>query len=99
MPWHKDEVTEVITPSKDFQYLGGFRNAVVVVNNLVARSTTRWTLEEAKLFMLAVSQIEQRDEDCWVRLRKKTSFRLWDWTPESRRIFAENSSTSKRNHR
>ena len=71
MPWHKDEVTDVITPSKDFQYLGGFRNAVVVVNNLVARATTRWTLEEAKLFMLAVSQIEMRDEDCWVRLRKK----------------------------
>ncbi len=71
MPWHKDEVTDVISPTKDFRPVGGFQNAVVVINNLVARATTRWTLEEAKLFMLAVSQIELRDPDGWVRLRKK----------------------------
>lgn len=71
MPWHKEEVTDVISPTKDFRPVGGFQNAVVVINNLVARATTRWTLEEAKLFMLAVSQIELRDPDGWVRLRKK----------------------------
>ncbi len=71
MPWHKEEVRGVMNPAMDFQNVGGFKSAVVVVNNLIARATTRWTLEESKLFMLAVSQIEMRDEKGWVRLRKK----------------------------
>lgn len=96
MPWHKDEVTNVITPAQEFQYLGGFKNAVVVVNNLVARATTRWTLEEAKLFMLAVSQIEQRDEKGWVRLRKKDVINTLGMDPRDTNKLREKMSNVRR---
>lgn len=71
MPWHKEESLAVYSPRSEFKYAGGFKNAVVVVSNLVSRASTKWSLDEGKLFMLAVSQIENRDEECWVRMRKK----------------------------
>lgn len=48
-----------------------FTNALVVINNLVARATTKWTLEETKLFLCAVSKVKTRDKDNWVVLPKK----------------------------
>lgn len=46
-------------------------NALVVISNLIARATTKWTLEETKLFLCAVSQIRKRDKENWVTMRKK----------------------------
>lgn len=62
---------KVYSCSSDFEYVGGFENAAAAVSNLIARATTRWTLEQSKVFMIAVFQIEQRDEDCWVTIRKR----------------------------
>ncbi|MDE5757551.1 MAG: replication initiation protein, partial [Allobaculum sp.] len=70
MPSHKKD-GEMFAPAPEFKYVGGFENALAVINNLVARAKTQWNLEESKLFILAVSQIETRDEECWVKLRKK----------------------------
>ena len=70
MPSHKEDA-ELFSPVREFQYVGGFQNAVAVINNLVARATTQWNLEESKLFILSVSQIEQRDKDCWIKMRKR----------------------------
>ncbi len=70
MPDHKKDA-EIFAPAPEFGYVGGFEKAVAVVSNLIARATTQWNLEESKLFILAVSQIETRDEECRVKFRKK----------------------------
>lgn len=46
-------------------------NALVVISNLIARATTKWTLEETKLFLCMIAKIKTRDEMCWVTLPKK----------------------------
>lgn len=46
-------------------------NALVVISNLIARATTKWTLEETKLFLCSVSRIRMRDKDNWVTLSKR----------------------------
>ena len=46
-------------------------NALIVISNLIARATTKWTLEEMKLFLCAVSRIQTRDKDNWVTLSKR----------------------------
>lgn len=48
-----------------------FDNALVVISNLIARASTKWTLEETKLFLCAVSKIKTRDKENWVTLPKK----------------------------
>lgn len=53
------------------KYSNGLENALVVVSNLIARASTKWTLEETKMFLCAVSQVKKRDEDNWVTLSKK----------------------------
>lgn len=65
----KGAQSDICTPTIDF--LGDFEKGVVVVSNLISRAATRWSLEESKLFMLAVSRFETRDKDCWVTLDKK----------------------------
>lgn len=47
-----------------------FDNALVVISNLIARATTKWTIEETKLFLCSVSKIKTRDKDNWVELSK-----------------------------
>ncbi len=47
-----------------------FDNALVVMSNLIARATTKWTLEETKLFLCAVSKFSTHDDAGWVTLRK-----------------------------
>lgn len=69
MPYHNEECTEIVAQQVSMLPVP-FRKAVVVISNLVARATTRWTLEESKLFIIAVSQIEKRDEQNWVKLNK-----------------------------
>lgn len=71
MPYHKKNPKHEISPHPDFEEYGGFQNAVVVVSNLVSRAVTKWTLQESKLFMLAVSQIDFRDSNDIVMIRKK----------------------------
>lgn len=48
-----------------------FDNALVVISNLIARATTKWTLEETKFFLCSVSKIRTRDKDCWVTMPKR----------------------------
>lgn len=45
-------------------------DALVVISNLIARATTKWTLEETKLFLCSVSQVKTRDRDNWVTMSK-----------------------------
>lgn len=52
------------------KYPNSFDNALVVVSNLIARASTKWTLEETKMFLCAVSQIKTRDKDNWVTMSK-----------------------------
>lgn len=87
MPYHLDiddpNIAEDITfPAPDFQDIGPFKGAVVTVNNLVARATTRWTLEESKLFMCAVSKIDTRNEEGWIRLPKSSLARTIGMDPK-----------------
>lgn len=48
-----------------------FDNALVVISNLIARATTKWSLEETKMFLCSVSKIRTRDKDCWVTMSKR----------------------------
>lgn len=60
----KDEIRYGLDPNT-------LDNALVVISNLIARATTKWTLEETKLFLCAVSRIQTRDKDNWVTLSKR----------------------------
>lgn len=46
-------------------------NALVVISNLIARATTKWSLEETKLFLCSVTKVRLRDSENWVTLSKK----------------------------
>ncbi len=48
-----------------------FDDALIVISNLIARATTKWTLEETKLFLCSVSQIQTRDLNNWVTMSKR----------------------------
>lgn len=70
-----------------------FKNALAVMDNLVARATTRWTLAESKIFICALSKIKTRDEDNWVRLPKKDLCELLElknWNPRDLRKLIQN---------
>lgn len=58
-------------------------NALVVVSNLIARATTKWSVEETKLFMCFLSQIKTRDEDGWVRLSKQDVIQYLEYATEN----------------
>lgn len=60
-----------------------FDDALVVISNLIARATTKWTIEETKLFLCAVSQIKTRDKNAWVKLTKKDIQEKLDITPQN----------------
>lgn len=60
-----------------------FNDALVVVSNLIARATTKWTLEETKLFLCSVSQIKTRDKDNWVMMSKRDIIEKLDINPDS----------------
>ena len=53
------------------KYPNSLDNALVVVSNLIARATTKWTLEETKMFLCMVSKVKTRDKDNWVTVSKK----------------------------
>ena len=60
-----------------------FNDALVVVSNLIARATTKWTLEETKLFLCSVSQIKTRDKDNWVMMSKRDIIEKLDINPDN----------------
>lgn len=61
-----------------------FNDALVVISNLIARATTKWTLEETKLFLCSVSQIKTRDKENWVTMPKKDIAEKLDIDPTNR---------------
>ena len=61
-----------------------FDNALVVISNLIARATTKWTLEETKLFLCSISKIRTRDKDCWVTMSKRDIAEKLDIDPTNR---------------
>lgn len=58
-------------------------DALIVISNLIARASTKWTIEETKLFLCAVSRIKTRDEDNWVTISKKDIQEKLDITPQN----------------
>lgn len=54
----------------------------VVMDNLLARATTKWTLEETKLFLVAVSRINEIDEKNEVKLNKTDVLKLLNIQPQ-----------------
>lgn len=60
-----------------------FNDALVVISNLIARATTKWTLEETKMFLCSVSQVKRRDKDNWVALPKRDILEKLDINPDN----------------
>lgn len=71
MPYHYENPVEFESPLNGLYMPENLSDASVTISNLIARATTNWTLEESKLFFLAVSQIGNRDKGDWVRLNKR----------------------------
>ncbi len=59
-------------------------DALIVISNLIARATTRWTLEETKLFLCSVSQIKKRNNENWVTMSKRDIAEKLDIDPTNR---------------
>ena len=55
----------------ELKYPNSLDEALVVVSNIIARATTKWTLEETKMFLCMVAKIKTRDKDNWVTISKK----------------------------
>lgn len=55
---------------RELKYQNSLDDALVVISNLIARATTKWSLEETKMFLCAVSQIKTRDAQNWVTISK-----------------------------
>ncbi len=51
-------------------YPNSLEDALVIVSNMIARATTKWSLEETKMFLCFVSQVKKRDKDNWVSISK-----------------------------
>ena len=60
-----------------------FNDALVVISNLIARATTKWTLEETKMFLCSVSQVKRRDKDNWVAMSKREILEKLDINPDN----------------
>lgn len=67
----KKKDTEVKNYQSEFKYPNSLEDALVVVSNIIARASTKWTLEETKMFLCSVSQIKKRDAENWVTLSKR----------------------------
>lgn len=65
-------------------------DALIVISNLIARATTKWTLEETKLFLCSVSRIQTRDAQNWVCLSKKDVLEKLGITPTNGSWVREN---------
>lgn len=65
------EIKSSASSLSELKYPNSLDEALVVVSNIIARATTKWTLEETKMFLCMVSKIKTRDEDNWVTISKK----------------------------
>lgn len=64
-------------PSKQLiKHDNTYDNALAVMDNLVARATTRWTLTESQLFICALSKIKTRDEKGVVKLPRAQTMKM-----------------------
>lgn len=66
-------MSDVVQPNEFLENLQDpkrFSHQVVHMRNALARKQTRWNVTENKLFICALSQINQIDEDGWVCLNK-----------------------------
>lgn len=61
------EISENITIKDSENCLN---NSLVVMSNLIARSSTKFTLEETKIFLCMLSQISTKDKNNWVTISK-----------------------------
>lgn len=77
-PISKEYQGDIQRDSRQLSPDNTFNNALAVMDNLVARATTRWTLEESKVFICALSKIKTRDPDGWVKIPKKDLKELLD---------------------
>ena len=66
-----DENGRMLLEKPEANYAAISEPGRVVMDNLLARATTKWTLEETKIFLLAVSRIQEIDENYEVKLNKK----------------------------
>ena len=67
----KYEIEEKNIKQPELKYPNSLDNALIVVSNLIARASTKWTLEETKMFLCMVSKVKTRDRDNWVTVSKK----------------------------
>lgn len=67
----KYEIEEKDIKQPELKYPNSLDNALIVVSNLIARASTKWTLEETKMFLCMVSKVKTRDRDNWVTVSKK----------------------------
>lgn len=67
----KNNESQVKNYQLPLKYPNTLEDALVVVSNIIARATTKWTLEETKMFLCGVTQIKKRDAENWVTLSKK----------------------------
>lgn len=67
----KYEIEEKNIKQPELKYPNSLDNALIVVSNLIARASTKWTLEETKMFLCMVSKVKTRDKDNWVTVSKK----------------------------
>ena len=45
-------------------------NSIITMANTLARKQTKWSVNETKLFLTAISQINSRDDHNWITLKK-----------------------------
>ena len=77
-----DEKGNMLLEKPEAQYAAISEPGRVVMDNLLARATTKWTLEETKLFLLAVSRINEIGENNEVKLNKAEVLKLLSIQPE-----------------
>lgn len=56
---------------------------MAVMHNFIARAVTRWSLEEAKFFICALSQIGTHDENGWIKLSKRDLNKVLEYRKRS----------------
>ena len=56
---------------------------IAVMHNFIARAVSRWSLEESKLFICALSQISNHDENGWIKLSKRDLNRVLEYKNRS----------------
>lgn len=64
-------------------------NDLVVIHNLVARATTRWSADESKLFLFSLTKIGSRNSENWVTIPKKEIYKALGTDPHNAQALRE----------